>query len=70
MAGPAQAHPPLPRAPNETADATPLSPEQQEAVVAGRRKVIAGGTAEEAQKAGRERARTWQDIKNWFSNLF
>lgn len=70
MAGPPQAHPPLPGAPNATADATPLSPEQQEGVVAGRRNVIAGWTAEEAQKAARERDQTWQNIKAWFSNLF
>ena len=68
MTQPSQARPPLPGAPNATADATPLSPEQQERVVAG--KAIWDWTAEQAQKAASEREQRWQSIKNWFSNLF
>ncbi len=68
MTEPAQARPPLPGAPNTTPDATPLTPEQQESVVAG--KAIWGWTAEQAQKAADEREQRWQSIKTWFSNLF
>lgn len=68
MTEPAQARPPFPGASNAAADATPLSSEQQERVFAGN--VIWGWTAEQAQKAAREREERWQNIKNWFSNLF
>lgn len=70
MTEPAQAHPPLPGAPNATADATPISPEQQESVGAGQLTVIWGSNDEQAQKVARDSQQGWQNFKTWFSNLF
>ncbi|QTL05200.1 hypothetical protein J5J86_07890 [Aquabacter sp. L1I39] len=66
----ARAHPPLSGAPNAAADATPLSPEQQERVVAGQLTVIWGANDEQADKVARASEKQWQSIKAWFSNLF